>query len=353
MTIYIEDFIIFILCAVVYPWGEVTSISLIYVLLSLVFSCFLMILKQKPLLLAFGIAALVTGAIHPEFICFFPSVFYPLCYRQKYTMPICGCILTVFYQSHITSRLLVFLLFCISGYLALRSRERKKLKTAIIQMRDNSVEQQLRLKQNQNQLLARQDDEIYIATLKERNRIAREIHDNVGHMLSRSILQIGALLAIYKEDAGLFPYLNELKVSLDEAMDNIRNSVHDLHDESIDLRNTLQNLVDNFHFCPVCLDCEISRKVPREVKYCFIAIVKESLNNIMKHSNATKVSILVKEHPGLYQLLVEDNGNQVLSVSDTSGIGLSNMRDRVEALHGIIHIDAGHGVKIFISIPKE
>jgi signal transduction histidine kinase len=43
--------------------------------------------------------------------------------------------------------------------------------------------------------MEKQDYEIYLATLRERNRIAREIHDNVGHMLSRSILQIGALKA--------------------------------------------------------------------------------------------------------------------------------------------------------------
>ena len=45
-----------------------------------------------------------------------------------------------------------------------------------------------------------QDYEIYLATLKERNRIAREIHDNVGHMLTRSILQLGALSVINKDE---------------------------------------------------------------------------------------------------------------------------------------------------------
>lgn len=352
MTIYFECFTIFILCAFAYPWDKVTPISLCYVLFSLTLSCFLMILKQKSLLFTLGIIALGTGIFHPDFICFFPALFYPLCYRKKYALPLCGLFLTIFYRYHSVFKLLLFILFFISCYLAFRSQERDQLKTSIIQLRDNSVEQELHLKQNQKQLLARQDDEIYIATLRERNRIAREIHDNVGHMLSRSILQIGALLAIYKEDSALSPHLRELKASLDEAMNNIRNSVHDLHDESIDLKNSLQNLTDNFQFCPIQLDCEVSRQLPKEIKYCFIAIVKEALNNIMKHSNATKVSIMAKEHPGLYQLLIEDNGTKVFSISDVSGMGLSNMKDRVEALHGIIHITSEQGVKIFISIPK-
>lgn len=352
MTIYFENLAIFIFCAFVYPWGETINVSLLYALFSLTLSCFLMILKQKPLLYILGITALGTGILHPDFICFFPALFYPLCYRRKYALPLCGLFLAIFYQYHSASKQLLLILFAISLYLALRSQEREQLKTSILQLRDNSVEQELHLRQKQRQLLARQNDEIYIATLRERNRIAREIHDNVGHMLSRSILQVGALLAIYREDSALSPHLIELKSSLDEAMNNIRNSVHNLHDESIDLKNSLKNLADSFPFCPVQLDCDVSRQLPKEIKYCFIAIVKEALNNIIKHSNATKVSIMAKEHPGLYQLLIEDNGTKVFSVSDTSGMGLSNMRDRVDALHGIIHISSEQGVKIFISIPK-
>lgn len=352
MSTYFETFMIFILCVFAYPWNESIIISLSYILVSLILSCFLMVLKQPKLLLALGILSLIIAIFHPDFICFFPALFYPLCYRKKYALPLCGLFLAVFYQYHVTSKPVLFFLLFLSFYLASRSYERELLKTSIIQLRDNSVEQEMHLKQNQKQLLARQDDEIYIATLKERNRIAREIHDNVGHLLSRSILQIGALLAIYKEDTALSPHLNGLKASLDEAMNSIRNSVHNLHNESIDLKNSLQNLTDHFEFCPVRLDCEVSGQVPKEIKYCFIAIVKEALNNTMKHSNATKVSVTVKEHPGLYQLLVEDNGTKVFSASDSAGMGLSNMRDRVEALHGIIHITTEQGVRIFISIPK-
>ena len=48
--------------------------------------------------------------------------------------------------------------------------------------------------------------------------------------------------------------------------------------------------------------------VPREIKYGFIAIVKEALHNIVRHSDASKVKIVMREHPALYQLIVEDNG---------------------------------------------
>ena len=56
------------------------------------------------------------------------------------------------------------------------------------------------LQEKNKNLMEKQDYEIYLATLRERNRIAREIHDNVGHMPSRSILQMGALITIHKEE---------------------------------------------------------------------------------------------------------------------------------------------------------
>ena len=140
-------------------------------------------------------------------------------------------------------------------------------------------------------------------------------------------------------------------------MDNIRNSVHDLRDESVDLKQALQSLTEQFTFCPILLQCELSRHIPKNIKYCFLAITQEALNNIIKHSNATKVHITAKEHPAFYQLLIEDNGISPDNPSEAApvsldGMGLQNMRDRVDALHGILHISRDPGFRIFISIPK-
>lgn len=81
------------------------------------------------------------------------------------------------------------------------------------------------------------------------------------------------------------------------------------------------------------------------------------MNNIIKHSNATQVQITVREHPSFYQLLITDNGSvkapEGMTETATDGMGLQNMRDRVEALHGILHISDQQGYRIFISIPKS
>ena len=134
-------------------------------------------------------------------------------------------------------------------------------------------------------------------------------------------------------------------------MDSIRASVHDLRDEAVNLDEAVRSLTESFTFCPVAYVYDAGRYVPRDVKYAFISIVKEALSNIMRHSSATKVSLTIREHPALYQLCVEDNGTQIRE--SKGGMGLSNMRDRVEKLNGNIHFFTENGFKILVTIPKR
>lgn len=226
-------------------------------------------------------------------------------------------------------------------------------------MRDDSTERNLLLKQRNRSLLEKQDYEIHNATLQERNRIAREIHDNVGHLLSRCILLNGALQTMNRDES-----CNEslllLQDTLSQAMDNIRSSVHNLHDDSINLQEALRSLVRDFTFCPAHIEYDITAKPPSTIRYAFLAITKEALTNVSRHSNATHVSITVREHPAMYQLIIHDNGktckDKIFSFHDRQsiyGIGLVNIHDRVKSLHGIFQINTEQGFQIFISIPKK
>lgn len=78
------------------------------------------------------------------------------------------------------------------------------------------------------------------------------------------------------------------------------------------------------------------------------------MSNIIKHSNADKVDIIFREHPGFYQLCIEDNGSVSHSVKESDhGIGISNMRERVEALGGTLNIRQKNGFRIFATVRKE
>ena len=262
-----------------------------------------------------------------------------------------------------------------------RTRRLNELEQEYKKSRDDSRELTLMLEKKNQDLLEKQDTEVYLATLKERNRIAREIHDNVGHMLSRSILMVGALKTVNQAENLKVP-MEQLDQTLNEAMTNVRQSVHDLHDESINLKEVVESLAEEFRFCPVQFTYDMGYDIPKEIKYSFIAITKEALNNVMRHSNANEVKILAREHPGLYQLIIEDNGTsnerirpdgdreeyaekessgktgnarktESTESTESSGIGIINMKKRVRMLGGTMQIQKENGFRIFITVPKK
>lgn len=141
-------------------------------------------------------------------------------------------------------------------------------------MRDASMEHDMLMEQMNHQLIEKQNAQIYNATLKERNRIAREIHDNVGHMITRSILQVGAI-GVINTDEKLKAPIADLKSTLDTAMDSMRKSVHDLYDESVDLRQALAKLKPTDSAFAFSLEYDCEDDVPRDVKYALLQLQRK------------------------------------------------------------------------------
>ena len=101
----------------------------------------------------------------------------------------------------------------LSLVLKLKEEAYEELEQEYRKTRDDSKESNLLLHEKNRSLIEKQDYEIYTATLQERNRIAREIHDNVGHLLSRCILIVGAM-KIVNEDKKLSSSIEQLEESL-------------------------------------------------------------------------------------------------------------------------------------------
>lgn len=309
------------------------------------------------------IVYLIISIIMPEFLSFYPLMIYDCRYkRMKVASPlaILFLICEVFTYEELPANtgiiplwlgILFICLFCIIAFLMQYKTEKyieteSKMRT----IRDDATENTLALKSKNAELLEKQDYEIRVATLQERNRIAREIHDNVGHMLTRALLQTGAIKALSKDEA-LKPQLDSLHDTLNTAMTNIRSSVHDLHDESTDLQNAIRELISRFPSFQSNLEYEVTSDVPKNIKYCFIAITKEALNNAAKHSNGDRINIIVREQPGFYQFMIEDNGTDIPS-DFTGGIGIANMKERVRLINGNFNISTINGFRINISIMK-
>ena len=251
----------------------------------------------------------------------------------------------------------IILSYFISIIMAVKTRRLLDKSLELQTVRDDSAERNNSLSIRNKYLLENQENQIHIATLSERNRIAREIHDNVGHLLSRSILQVGACIAINK-GTPVEKQLLPIKDTLDEAMNSIRESVHDLHKDSFDLKIATEAILEELKNFKIDFEYDISENADKNIKYVFITILKEAVTNIIKHSNGDSVVIIMRELERNYQLLIEDNGkvspnseNYIKEINE--GIGLTNMEERVKGLSGIINFSIENGFRIFISVPKE
>lgn len=310
-------------------------------------------IEDKRVLYVLVAGICIMAMIQPMVLLFFPIYLYDAVTQKAYPAVIPLILLFLVRPVADTPKQMVLWLFTglVALLLSYKTTKNQFLAEELIRTRDSSTELNLMLKEKNKNLLEKQDYEIYLATLRERNRIAREIHDNVGHMLSRSLLMTGALLTIEKEGM-VHEQLVNIKDTLDTAMTNIRQSVHDLHDDSIDLRQAVKEAAEPLkQDFEVKLDYDISEQVPRKVKYCLIATTKEAVSNIIKHSNGSRVQIALREHPGFFQLSIEDNG-QHAKVQAGNGIGLQNMKERADSLGGTFRIHAEKGFSIFLTIPK-
>lgn len=350
MNNLIDKIIIFFISLSLYIQNSNDNYLVIPILITVFLSSIISYKENEKLLITVFISFIVLCFLNPMFIYFAPLFCYDLFfYRIKWLWAI--ALLPIF-SSPINelSQIFIFTFIFIGFILKYRTQSFESIKKNYYKVSDNAKELSTKFEKKNRELLEKQDYEINLATLRERNRIARDIHDNVGHLLSRCLLQIGALLAINKDEV-IGDNLSLIKDTLSEAMDSIRSSVHDLHEDAIDLQVEIQQLVDSFEFCPITFDCDMDSSPDKKLKYCFITITKEALSNIIKHSNATNVSVIICEHPALYQLVIKDNGSKV-DYNIENGIGIKNIIDRVSSLGGSSNISSDNGFRIFISIPK-
>ena len=361
----IDKILLFICCTTLYLIHEDYSFAIVPVIISVSLSCLFLYYDDVRIRFIGIIVFAIVCILVPTYIIFLPLLLYDILYtKYKYVIIVFPVLLMVNASSYFAIIIsFTFAFFLTALLLKFKTDKFRSLQAEYNELRDSSMELSLLLEEKNQSLLQNQDYEINLATLNERNRISKEIHDNIGHLLSRALLQVGALLTVTKEDVTR-DGLTGLKDSLSGGMDEIRNSIHRMYDESIDLYMQVEQLVKGFTYCQINMDYDIKLPPPLQLKHCMIGILKESLANIIRHSNATKVNLLLREHPAMYQLVIQDNGKideykqkhlikAFKKQEYGDGMGLHNIYDRVKGFDGNINISLDQGFKLFISIPKK
>ncbi len=305
-------------------------------------------------------------------IFFFPILIYFFTKKDganyiEFFVFILSCILIYFTETPISSVLIYVSVSILSYFLSIYVTYNEDLYIKYFDYYFSSKKEEDELKRVYSNVILEQNDKIENAILNERNRISRDIHDSLGHITSRGILQIGAMIITEKEPQKIDQLLT-LKNTLSQGMEEVRKSLHNLQSESIHLKNEIDKIIADYSYLNIDFIYSLNSDYEINFKYSILYIIKEALTNIRKHSNAKNVSISLIEMTNAIYLKIFDDGidysgkisieNSISSnyhkTQDTPryGIGLFSIKKRVHDLNGSIEISNENGFRIFITINK-
>lgn len=190
----------------------------------------------------------------------------------------------------------------------------------------------------------------------EKNRIGQELHDNVTQILAGTKIYLSIASKKNETTKDLLKYPIEL---LDNSIEEIRMLSHKqvtpLNNVNLEglTKEIIKNLSQNKK-----IKTNFTYSVPDELitddlKLNIYRIIQEQINNILKHAQATKVDISIKADKTMLSVVIKDDGKGFVATKKRTGIGISNMMNRVETYNGTLTIisSPGNGCKINIEIP--
>jgi signal transduction histidine kinase len=198
------------------------------------------------------------------------------------------------------------------------------------------------------------------AKLKERNRLAREIHDIVGHSLMGIDIGLKACLEIFSRDPGLVrSQLEKISTLARSGVEDMRRSVHQLkvdQDESSNFVSSLEALVRGIRECTGADITLATGGTPYTlaplVEEALYRAAQEGLTNAIRHGEAARVELGIHFGELSVDLMVRDNGKGCTAIVE--GFGLQHMRERSESLGGSVLFTARpEGFLVQLSIPVE
>ncbi|PSB58728.1 sensor histidine kinase [Chamaesiphon polymorphus] len=197
-------------------------------------------------------------------------------------------------------------------------------------------------------------------SLQERNRIAREIHDSLGHSLTALNLHLEMAVKLSQiQPEKSREVLLEAKRLGSIALKDVRESVSTLRSDPLhnqDLTTAIYKLADEFKLSnqirPACY-LDLPPNLPQPIAITIYRIIQEALTNISKYARATEVIVEIRTEPTTIELNIIDNGRGFIPDNNMCGFGIQGMRERVLSLQGEFEIisDTDSGCQIIASIP--
>lgn len=197
-----------------------------------------------------------------------------------------------------------------------------------------------------------------LSASEERNRMAREVHDGLGHYLTTIHMQLEAARAhLATEPARTLERLARAQQLAHQGLQDVRQSVTWLRSPRNDAPDLVEALrarcqPDETDSFTITFSIEgLPRPVSGPIQHTLMRVMQEALTNIRRHAHAETVSVVVVFGPERLGLQIEDDG--VGDTGQTSGFGLTGMRERVQLLGGVLDFGSNpeRGFRLTVEVP--
>lgn len=242
----------------------------------------------------------------------------------------------------ILSGILFLIILSAAGFLYYKSKQKSKLKAEMLQ------QQELRTKA----IIDTQEE--------ERKRIAQDLHDDIGHKLTAIKLNFEKIKEDVNLNSGNIKLASQISAMIDETHKDVRAISHQVMPRALqekELAPAIDDLIEQT-LSNSGIKYFLSNKapfyLPENIRVCVYRVLQELLNNIIKHAQASEISVQIFRNKNILVMMVEDNGTGInKSETGNTGIGLAGIAGRVTAAGGSFFIEKGpaKGTVATIRIP--
>jgi NarL family two-component system sensor histidine kinase LiaS len=211
--------------------------------------------------------------------------------------------------------------------------------------------------QLQNLLQAKEE----LATLEERNRLARDLHDSVKQQVFAAMMQVGAARTLLYEDPDVAKEnLNKAEEFIHQAQTELNAIIRELHPVTLQDRGLVLALKEHAadwsrsNDIEIEIDVQGEQVLPLEVEQALFRVTQEALSNITRHSQASHVEIRLAWVENQVSMTISDDGvGFEVATVEGQGVGLRSMRERMEALGGSLFVESaiGNGTSLTAQVP--
>jgi signal transduction histidine kinase len=218
---------------------------------------------------------------------------------------------------------------------------------------DSERKQRYEVELLKNELLTANNDVAKLVETSERNRIAQQLHDNVGHDIAGALIALQTYIKLEKnKDERAEEVLKSVLKRIESSSVKLRETVYKLRPNIEGGALRLQKLCEEFTFCPIKYRfAGDANRVPASVWIILEPCLKEAMTNIIKYSKATEVDVKFDINQYMIRMYIKDNGKGAEVIN--SGMGLFGIKERIRGAGGTVSIDGVNGFMLMCILPID